>query len=267
LLYGALAALTVYPISQGLKILLGNDDGYGSANIRAFYGSLKASGHDVVLVAPVVDNSGQGGRSVFTTYSTLQSEGEYDLVAAGAPSIAADPSDSHICLYGQRSYLQINQTTVTGYPDPAVVYANLSTSLVNQLAKNTKKGQPLLPLAYGLNVNYPSITSLTNASCIAPKFFQTRLTGGAFTDEAVFNATSGTFSYANILGSGVNACINGNCSLPGETSAVNAGCQSSVSVFTVDYDAPATHSTASIMNSLKPLVGTNATALHTSNGG
>jgi 5'-nucleotidase len=96
LLYGAIAALAVSPAVQSLKILLGNDDGFGSANIREFYRLLKASGHDVILVAPVVDNSGQGGRSVFTNSPTLQGPGEYNLVAAGAPSLGTDLNDSHI---------------------------------------------------------------------------------------------------------------------------------------------------------------------------
>ena len=180
------------------------------------------------------------------------------------PSISCRDTDSGQAfsggnLYGQRSYLQINQTTNTSYPDPAIIYANLSTSLVNQLAKNTKPGSPLLPLAYGINVNYPSITSLTNTSCVAPKFYQTRLTGGAFTDQAVYSASSGLFTYANALGSGINTCINGDCSLPGETSIVNAGCQSSVSVFTVDYDAPKTRNTTEVFKALEPLVITNKT--------
>ena len=95
-LYGALAALAAAPFSQGLKILLGNDDGFGEANVRAFYSLLKASGHDVVLVAPTQDYSGNGGRSVFTTYPTLQAPSEFNLVAAGQPSIGTDPNDSHI---------------------------------------------------------------------------------------------------------------------------------------------------------------------------
>ena len=161
---------------------------------------------------------------------------------------------------GQRGYQQTNQTTTTGYPDPAIIYGQLSTSIVNQLANNTKPGEAVLPLGYGINVNYPSITSLTNTSCVAPKFYQTRLTGGALTDAAVFNATSGTFTYANYLGTGLNACINGDCSLPGETTVVNSGCQSSVSVFTIDYDAPSTGNTTNVRKALEPLVLTNKTA-------
>ena len=55
-------ALSLSPASQALNIIVNNDDGFGSANIREFYRLLRAAGHDAWIVAPVVDNSGQGGR-------------------------------------------------------------------------------------------------------------------------------------------------------------------------------------------------------------
>lgn len=106
------------------------------------------------------------------------------------------------------------------------------------MIKNSKKGERLMPLGYGISVNTPFITSLTNDSCIDPTFVQTRLTGGADYDIAVYNKTSGLFNYQNIVPAGGNQCINGDCSLPGETDVLNKGCQASISVFTVDYDAP-----------------------------
>ena len=74
-------------------------------------------------------------------------------------------------------------------------------------------------------------------------------------DFAAFNATSRLFTFRNIVTEGVNACINGDCSLPGETVVVNGGCQSSVSVFTVDYDAPNCAGSANVRPLLQPLVG------------
>ncbi|MCJ1447143.1 MAG: hypothetical protein MMC23_007652 [Stictis urceolatum] len=322
----ATLALAALPGASPLRILLGNDDGWAEANIREFYRLLKRSGHDVVLVAPVVDNSGQGGRAVFTNSETLQGTGEFNSVQAGAPSLGSFPSDDHInyyngtpaactfvgldyvlpkiwgqgakpdlfvsgpnvgtnlggflftlsgtigstyaavgrgipgiafsggSLYGHRSYELVNKTTKSGFPDPATVYAQLSTDLVNQIAKTRKKGKPLFPLGYGLNVNYPSITSLDNNTCVNPKFYQTRITGGAFSDFAAYNNATGVFNYQNILGDGLNVCINGNCELPGETDVVNSGCNSAVSVFTVDYDAPNGKGTSGIQHGLKPLV-------------
>jgi 5'-nucleotidase len=321
-----LGALAFVQYAQGLRIFLTNDDGWASANIREFYRVLKGAGHDVLMVAPVVDNSGQGGRSVFTTSVNLTSNGEFGSVLAGAPSLGSDPMDSHIWYYngtpgacvfvgldyvapkvwgpnivpdllvsgpnvgqnlgpflytlsgtmgatysavgrgipgiafsaasngGQRYYKWVNQTTAAGLKDPATISAELSLSLVEQVVKNAPKGQKILPLGYGLNVNYPSITSFTNNSCICPPFVQTRLTGGAFTDKAAFNATTGLFTFANLLGDGVNRCINGDCRLPGETNVVASGCQSSVSVFTVDYDAPLGRDTSRVQHQMLPLV-------------
>lgn len=108
---------------------------------------------------------------------------------------------------------------------------------------------------FNFSVNTPFITSLTNASCVNPPFVQTRLTGNADYDKAVYNATSGLFTYANIVpNGGGNTCINGDCSLPGETAILNSGCQASVSVFTVDYDAPTGPLQADIRSRLSSVV-------------
>jgi len=139
-------------------------------------------------------------------------------------------------LYGHRSYHEVNKTTKSGAPDPATIYADLSSEIVNALAANKAHGKPLLPVGYGLNVNYPDITSLDNKSCIAPPFYQTRFTGGAIMDKVTMK--DGVFTYGNYNGTAENTCINGDCSLPGETNVVYGGCSSSVSVFSIDYDAP-----------------------------
>lgn len=69
-----------------------------------------------------------------------------------------------------------------------------------------------------------------------------------------FNSTTGLFSYGSTVAAGVNACINGDCSLPGETNVVSSGCFSSVSVFTVDYHAPNPGS-EDVRRLVEPLVG------------
>ncbi|KAG8531725.1 uncharacterized protein KY384_003357 [Bacidia gigantensis] len=311
--------------SNALNILVGNDDGFGSANIREFYRLLKAAGHDAWIVAPIDNESGQGGRAVFTTEAKLTKPTEYDLVPAGAPSFGTDPHDSHIWYYNgtpaactffaldyvvpkftgwkkvdlfvsgpnfglnagpffytlsgtigatyaavergipgiaysdataeQRSYTYINKTTPTGYPDRATIYAQASVDLVQQVIAGASNKSQLLPYGYGISVNYPFVTSFTNTSCVKPKFIQTRMTGGAQVDKAVFNETSKLFTFGNTDGPGLNTCINGDCSLPGETTVVNGpNCESSVSVFTVDYDAPSTKATAAVREGLCPLV-------------
>jgi 5'-nucleotidase len=284
---------------------MGNDDGFGSAQLHEMKRFLDAAGHKTVVVAPVDNQSGQGGRAVYTTSRNLTVDSEFGLVPAGSPSLGRDPHDPDIWYYNgtpaactfvaldfvipryynnisidlytggpnfggnagpflytlsgtanseQRSYKWINSTTKSGHPDPATIHGKLAATLVGQLVNATKPGHPILPLGYGIGVNTPFITSLTNSSCIDPPFIQTRLTGGAFTDSAVYNETTGLFKYGNALTTAINRCINGNCALPGETDIVDSGCQSSVSVFTVDYDAPLGRDQRSVRLAITPLV-------------
>lgn len=78
---------------------MGNDDGFGSAQLREFYRLLKADGHDVLVVAPVDNQSGQGGRSVFTASRNLSTASEFNLVPAGSPSLGRDPNEPDIWYY------------------------------------------------------------------------------------------------------------------------------------------------------------------------
>ena len=218
----AIAILTLTSSVSTLNILLGNDDGFGSAQTRETYRLLKESGHNVVIVASADNESGQGGRSVFTTNRSLVHDSEFGLVPAGSPSIGTDPADSSIWYYNgtpaacafvgidyvipnftnfssidlviagpnfgtnlgpflytlsgtagytyssvgrgypaiafsggngeQRSYQWINQTTPSGYPDPATVQAQLAVKVVQTLVNNTQAGERLLPLGYGISV-------------------------------------------------------------------------------------------------------------------
>lgn len=157
----------------------------------------------------------------------------YSAVTRNIPSIAFSAGNPE-----QRSYKEVNATTRSGFADPATIGAQLSIKIVDALANNTKPGERLLPLGYGLNVNWAVIDSLKNGTCVDPPFYQTRMTGGALTDIAVRNATTGLFRYGSILTEGLNQCINGDCTLPGETEVVDGGCYGAVSVFTVDYTAP-----------------------------
>jgi 5'-nucleotidase len=186
---------------------------------------------DLVLSGP---NFGWNlGPFLYTLSGTICAT--YTAVERGIPGIAFSAG------YGvQTPYYDVNTTTKAGLKDPATMAGELAANLAQQLIKNAPKGGRLLPLGYGISVNIPYITSFTNSSCINPPFINTRLTGGADVDQAVYNATSGLFAYGNVVSPGANTCINGDCSLPGETDILNAGCQSSVSVFTVDYDAPLT---------------------------
>lgn len=95
----ALAAALLFTGCSAISILMGNDDGFGSAQLREFCRLLREDGHEVVVVAPVDNQSGQGGRSVFTTSRNLTTASEFNLVPAGSPSLGRDENDPDIWYY------------------------------------------------------------------------------------------------------------------------------------------------------------------------
>jgi hypothetical protein len=71
----------------------------------------------------------------------------------------------------------------------------------------------------------------------------------------VFDYKTGLFHGENVVvANGINECINGNCTLPGESTVVSNNCQTSVSVFTINYDAPDNDATRGVDASLLGVV-------------
>jgi 5'-nucleotidase len=80
-----------------LDILLTNDDGFDSANLRALYQRLKAAGHDVIIVAPAFNQSSTGGKVEYQrAIGPLQRDTRDGRISAGAPGIGVDPQDDDI---------------------------------------------------------------------------------------------------------------------------------------------------------------------------
>ncbi|KAK7222119.1 hypothetical protein V2G26_010122 [Clonostachys chloroleuca] len=293
------ATLAFATSSQALNILLNNDDGFGSANLREVYRLLKKDGHDVWIVAPALPRAdreaGQNLPSTPTSRAhlsiTLFPRGNHrlartrltvisdyvlprfadfkvpDLVVtgpnygtnlgpfvwtlsgtAGAAYAATHRSIPAIALSASNKatpYFDIHNET-----NPATWAAEVGVKVVNTVINSAPKGGPLLPLGYGLNVNIPELKG--NHSDL--KYVQTRMTGNAHVNEAVLDAEKGTFDWANIkpYAAGVNTCVNGDCSLEGETYVVENGAVS-ISIYIVDYTAPSSRSTQSIMQRIKPL--------------
>ncbi|KAK2666682.1 hypothetical protein RAB80_014407 [Fusarium oxysporum f. sp. vasinfectum] len=106
------------------------------------------------------------------------------------------------------------------------------------------KNGPLLPFGYGVSAKIPVLTKKEHD----PDFVQTRFIGNAHVNEAVLDPAKGTFTWATIklYAAGVNACINRDCSLLGDTYVVENG-KASVSFYTVDYSAPSTEYTESLI--------------------
>lgn len=80
-----------------LDIVLANDDGFETANIRALYQRLKAAGYDVVISAPTQNNSGRGAAVEYQReMKPLDRPTRYGGVPAGAPGVGTDPHDPDI---------------------------------------------------------------------------------------------------------------------------------------------------------------------------
>jgi hypothetical protein len=86
-------ALTAVSIQAHLNVVLTNDDGFGSANIRAVYNELKKQNHNVLIVGPADQQSGKGGVSI----SPIPA----DLVRSGADKLVWCPWDDRRPQYGR----------------------------------------------------------------------------------------------------------------------------------------------------------------------
>ncbi|KAK0197438.1 sure-like protein [Armillaria mellea] len=89
-------AVPAYSKSSSLNILLTNDDSWASANIRATYSALKADGHNVLMVAPAVQQSGRGGTFVLPTTNITAPGGEFGSIPVGAPFFGHDENDQNL---------------------------------------------------------------------------------------------------------------------------------------------------------------------------
>lgn len=78
------------------KILLTNDDSWAATNIRATYYKLKEAGHDVLMVAPVSQRSGWGGKFDVPTSNRLEADGEFGYIRAGNSAWGHEADDDHI---------------------------------------------------------------------------------------------------------------------------------------------------------------------------
>jgi 5'-nucleotidase len=162
----------------------------------------------------------------------------YSAISRSIPGIATSASNRAVPYFN-----------VTGADHPAVLAAKVSFEVVNSFIQNTEAGERILPLGYGVNVNIPPLVNST-----MPPVIKTRLTGNANTDVAVYNETTGLFTWDNIdpPAAGINAAYNGDTSLPGETLIVAEG-GVSVSLFTMDFTAPSNSYTEEVYDKVEGL--------------
>lgn len=89
--------LGVAQTAAALNIVVTNDDGFETANIRALQARLREAGHDVLVAAPTQNNSGKGGAMNFLTPVTpLAKASRWGTVPAGAAGVGVAPDDGDV---------------------------------------------------------------------------------------------------------------------------------------------------------------------------
>jgi len=194
---------------------------------------------DLVVSGP--NEGGNNGPFLYTLSGTIGAT--YISVERGFPAIALSAGNGT-----HRSF-----TTNTGAKDDP---ANLAAKVVANLVQAVSHGvdtnrERILPLGIGMSSNLPTFGP--GNPCTDPPFVLTRMTGGALAPSVSLNPKTGFPEENDIASDGINTCLNGICHLPGET-VVSAKCETAVSIFAVDYDAPNLNA-APIQARLEPFVG------------
>lgn len=168
---------------------------------------------------------------MFTLSGTMGAT--YSSVYRGLPAIAFSGSNSNNSFY--KDELDLDDALA-----PSTIYAGKVVEIVETLFSNQGDNDRALPLGVGINVNFPKVGyQSVDEKCLSPVFRKTRLTGEhATAPDMEYNATSNSFYWHGATYAGLTVCNNGDCELPSENTIVEfSDCQTSVSVFAVDYDA------------------------------
>lgn len=81
--------------TNGLRILVSNDDSWASANVRMLYQALRNAHHDVVLAAPARQQSGRG--ALRESVQPLGDNSAFGLLKKGTAGLGCDPNDGGWC--------------------------------------------------------------------------------------------------------------------------------------------------------------------------
>ncbi|KAF5391961.1 hypothetical protein D9757_003262 [Collybiopsis confluens] len=176
------------PSIYGERIVLGNDDGWATAAVRAQFTALVNAGFDVVLSCPAVDQSGTGPLSI-TPIPLLFGSCEFDSCPQFSPAEGSDPSDPRINYVNAfpRDAMNYGINTLApkllgGPPDLAVSGPNtghnvgvlIGSGTVNAARQATLDGIPSIAFSgtSGLShVSYTTLSDPTSADTIAANLF------------------------------------------------------------------------------------------------
>ncbi|KAK4187384.1 putative acid phosphatase [Podospora australis] len=125
-------------------------------------------------------------------------------------------------------YPWVNASTKVGLQDPATITARLASTLTQAFIAKAD-GNRVLPPGYGVLVSLPYITSYTSDACTNPPFVLAR--ESSHETRGSYDTKSGLFTRLH------GTAENGEVDPSWVDDAVNPSCVSSVTIFSVDYDA------------------------------
>ncbi|KAK0610099.1 survival protein sure-like phosphatase/nucleotidase, partial [Bombardia bombarda] len=127
------------------------------------------------------------GPFVYTMTGNLGAS--YAAIERGIPAISF-ASGNNV----PEPYYWVNTTTEAGLEDPSTITARLAAGLVQALADKAS-GSRVMPKGYGMSVNLPYITSYKDDQCTNPPFVLARMVTNITDDKAVFDSSTGLFTY------------------------------------------------------------------------
>ncbi|KAI0632825.1 sure-like protein [Trametes polyzona] len=245
------------------NIVITDDDGWATAQIRQQFDTLSNAGHNVVLSAPALNQSGKS--SLSTTPKPLTEPCEFNTCPSGSPAMgfnSSNPRLNYVNGYPVDAARYGIQTLAPKYfdgakPDFVVSGPNVGTNLglvvllsgtVGAACEAARSGIPAAAFSgvSGAQVSYTTLTSTPNAtSSIAARIYSdltatfvrtlasaAKARGGDALLPPGSCATSYQWVFSrlvwNIFETDVESC--GSDHLPTESSVVGAGCYASVSV-------------------------------------
>lgn len=156
----------------------------------------------------------------------------YSAVNRGIPAIAFSGSNSNNSFFKD----DISRQNDTAFAPN--IYAKKVVQFVDRLFNSSANHPTLLPVTTGININFPAVGD-QDETCLDPEWVFSRLSGeDSVAPNMQLNETSGLFVWESTTYGAMAQCIFGDCSLPSEAWVLSElKCKSSVSVFSIDYDA------------------------------
>lgn len=153
----------------------------------------------------------------------------YTAVNRGLPAIAFSGSNSNNSFFKDDEGKEDEELFAPN------IYAKKVVDFVGRLFESHKNHPTLLPITTGINVNFPTV----GKDCSDPEWVFTRLSGkDSVSPDLAYNETSGLFVWKYGTFEATEQTIFGDDTLPSESwILLDQKCKSSVSVFSIDYDA------------------------------